>query len=119
MKEPMATPSGLVIKLRADWGAGPLWVSVGDEIPDPYDAEEISEVAQLSAELLYDIAMWDERFQASYNDATPQDSGIRDAAERAAFIEDGRNLARRLKAEVPNSTQVGYVPMDTGVWETI
>jgi hypothetical protein len=119
MSEANIDQGQLVIKLRNDWHAGPFWVSVGDEVPDEYNADEISEVVSLSDELRAAIAAWDERFQRTYNDEVPQDSGINDPAEEAAFIAEGWALARRLKAEVPATTRVRYVPMDTGIGEEI
>jgi hypothetical protein len=101
-----------IVKLRADWGTGPLWVSTGDDFPDPYDADEITEVVSLSDSLRAAIAVWDERFQGTYNDSLPQNSGIRDPVERAAFITDGQKLAQRIKDEVPAGTVVRYEDVD-------
>jgi hypothetical protein len=109
----------LGVKLRADWGTGPLWVSKGDGFSDPYDADDITEVIALSDELRAAIAAWDARFQATYNDEYPPDSAFSTPADETTFIADGRALAGWIKGEVPADVTVGYVPLDTGVYEPV
>ncbi|SDD58031.1 hypothetical protein [Actinokineospora iranica] len=119
MTTPLPRPDHMVVKLRADWDAGPLWVSTGDDVPEPFTAEDITEIAPLSHDLQTAITAWDTRFQGTYDEDTPQNSGFQNDAERTAFIQDGRALARRLAAELPTGTKVGYVPLDTGTWEPV
>lgn len=100
----------ITIKLRADWETGPFWVSVDNDLSDPYDTDEITEFVTLSDELLDAIAAWDNRFQSTLDKDVPQNSGIRDAEEKKKFIDDGLRLAQRIKHEAPHIT-VEYAPI--------
>ncbi|NIJ14652.1 hypothetical protein FHU38_005053 [Saccharomonospora amisosensis] len=99
------------ITLMFEWSAGPFWVSVNDEVSDEYGPDEIDEVVPLSDELIAAVAEWDERMQCTYNDEVPQDSGILDPEQEARWKADGRELARRLKAEVGADVRVEYAPL--------
>lgn len=105
------TSSDLTIMLQFDWGTGPFWVSVGDDIPYDVDIDDLSEVVVLSDDLLAAVAEWDDRMQRTYNDEAPQDIGIRDPAEEAKWVAEGRELARRTKGEVGPHVRVEYSPL--------
>jgi GTPase Era involved in 16S rRNA processing len=106
------SPKPLTVTLMTDWGTGPLWVGFGDGPDSTYLVDEITEVVPISAELLAAIDAWDEQYQSTYNKAQPQDSGILDPAEQAAFNAVGRQLARRLRDELPAEIAVSYVSLD-------
>ncbi|NIJ14657.1 hypothetical protein FHU38_005058 [Saccharomonospora amisosensis] len=107
--------STIAIMLQFDWGTGPFWVSVDGEIPYDCCPDEINEVVPLSDELIDAVAEWDERMQRTYNDDVPQDSGIQDPEEEARWKDEGRELARRLKAEVGADVRVEYAPLGGAV----
>lgn len=113
------TSRQLTIGLRADWGTGPLWVSEGEDFPDPYGTDEITEVTPLSDELSEAISAWDERFQSIYNDESPQDSKFSSEDDEATFIREGEQLAHRIRSEVPTYIVVRYWPLLSGKWVTI
>jgi hypothetical protein len=100
----------LTVRLMADWGMGPFWVKAGNSVADPYDTEEIAEVVSLSPDLLRDVAAWDSRLQAVFDDADPGASAFPTRADETRFVQDGRLLAHRLRQEVPADTAVEYVP---------
>jgi hypothetical protein len=102
----------ITIQLIPEWGTSPLWVSVEGGVTDPYDLDEITDVVPLSKQLLADIVAWDDRLDAVYNRAVPQDSGFATVAEWEAFNEEGRELARRMQAEVTSNVSVTYTPLD-------
>lgn len=105
------TTEEFTITLEFDWGAGPFWISVGDEIPYDCSSDDIAEVVPLSDDLLSAAEEWYERMQSTYNDDDPQDIGISDPAEEARWIADGRKLAQRLKNEVGPDVRVEYSPL--------
>lgn len=110
----------LTIKLQVEWGTGPLWVSRGaDDFPDSYDTEEIGDIVPLSDGLRREIAAWGDRFQVTLNQDYPPDSGFAAPAEEATFIAEGRELARRMKAELPADVVVEYVPLHSNQREII
>lgn len=100
----------VTVQLRAEWETGPFWVSVNDDVSDPYDTDEISEFVALSSDLRNAIAAWDEWFQSTLDPVIPQNSGIRDPDEKRTFLDDGLRLAQRIKHEAPHLT-VEYAPI--------
>lgn len=58
--------------------------------------------------MLSAVTAWDEWFQSTFNEATPQDSGIRDRAERDRFVKEGQMLTQRIKREVLPGVVVEY-----------
>jgi hypothetical protein len=82
------TARKIVIRLMPEYGAGSLWVSLDDGGFDVYDVDEITDIAPVSEGLLDALAAWDERFQATFNDAYPPD---------------------RIKGEVPSGVTVEYL----------
>jgi hypothetical protein len=109
----------LTIGLQAEWGTGPLWVSERDDFPEPYSADEIADVISLSEGLRRAIAAWNERFQGIYNDTAPQDSAFDGPDEEAQFVVEGRELARRMREELPSAVVVQYGGLDSGDWEEV
>lgn len=97
----MSAESRLRITLQPEWGTDPIWITRGDGIAEPYDAEEITGVLDLSDELREAIAAWDDRFQATLNQGYPPDSAFPTPDDEAAWIADGKQLALRLRHEVP------------------
>lgn len=93
----------LQITLQPEWGTGPIWLRRGDDIAEPYDAEEVTDVLKLSDELRGAIAAWDERFQNTFNEAYPPDSAFPTPEEENAWLAQGKELALRLRTEVPEA----------------
>jgi hypothetical protein len=103
----MSDKPELQITLQPEWGTGPIWVRRGDGIAEPYDAEEVTDVLDLSVELREAIAAWDGRFQDTFNSAYPPDSAFPTPEDEAAWLAEGKELALRLRGEVPNA-EVSY-----------
>lgn len=99
------------ITLMFEWFAGPLWVPVDGDVADDYGPEDITEVVRLGEGLLAEIGEWTDRMQRTYDDQTPQDSGMSDPGDRARWIADGRRLAHRVKSEVGPDVRVEYAPL--------
>ncbi|OQO92999.1 hypothetical protein B1813_12895 [Saccharomonospora piscinae] len=99
------------LMLRFDWGAGPFWVSVDQSISDDYSVEDITEVIAVSEVLLAEIAAWNQRYQQTFDHADPASSGIADPEKQKQWVDEGLQLARRLKYEVGPAVQVTYVPL--------
>jgi hypothetical protein len=100
----MSTPPHLRITLQPEWGTGPIWVAQGDGISEPYDAEEITDVLDLSDELRSAIATWDDQFQATFNPDDPPASAFPTPNDETAFIAEGKRLALHIRSEVPTAT---------------
>lgn len=108
----------IIIKLRVEWHAGPFSVVIDDSPYDDYQVEEIHEVVSLSDELTAAISEWNEKFQSISNAAATQDSDMQIGEAEKKFNEEGRELARRIKREVPPHVIVSYVPL-RGIAETM
>ncbi|MGX7824714.1 hypothetical protein ACTG9Q_06450 [Actinokineospora sp. 24-640] len=118
MTETTPLPATLRVDLRPDWGTGPIWVATPNDGYEPYDSEEVTEVLDLSAELRADIAAWDDRNHATLNHDDPPSSGFPTPEDEAVFVADGKQLALRLRDELPGA-EVTYstiggenVPLD-------
>jgi hypothetical protein len=99
----MSTEPNLRITLQPEWGTGPIWITRGDSISEPYDADEVTDVLDLSVDLREAITAWDDRFQATFNSEYPPDSAFATPDDEAAFIADGKRLALRIRSEVPHA----------------
>lgn len=107
----MSEEPDLHITLQPEWGTGPIWIRRGDGISEPYDAEEVTDVLDLSDELREAITAWDERFQNTFNSAYPPDSAFPAPDDEAAWLSDGKRLAQRLRSEMPEAA-VAYETID-------
>ncbi|MDQ3578094.1 MAG: hypothetical protein M3443_10945 [Actinomycetota bacterium] len=110
----------LRVMLQPEWGTGPIWVATGDDFAEPYDADEVTDVLDLSDELRGAIAAWDDRFQNTFNAEYPPDSAFATPEDEAAWLAEGKQLALRLHRELP-AADVSYgtiggknVPLDDG-----
>ncbi|WP_026455081.1 hypothetical protein [Saccharomonospora iraqiensis] len=101
-----------VVRLEAEWDVGPFWVSVGGSVSDNYLPDEVTEVVPLSGELVAAVAEWDGRYQAAFDRDVPQDSGMKDPADRERFDAEGLELARRIRRELPPEFAVRYTTLD-------
>jgi hypothetical protein len=105
MTEPeVPTDSPLRVRMRPDWGIGPVWIAEPGDGFEGYDLEEAAEVLGLSSELQAAIEAWDSRFQATLDQDNPQHSGAFPTQEdEMAFVAEGRELARRVQVEAPGA----------------
>lgn len=101
-----------VVKLRFDWGMGPFWATIDDDaIPDGYGIDEIIEFLPLGDELVVAIGEWNNRMQSTFDGNNPENLGFNDPADEKKWIDDGRELARRLKVELGPNVRVEYAPL--------
>ena len=102
----------IVIKLMPEYGAGSLWVALDGGIFDVYDIGEITDIVPMSEGLLDALAAWDQRYQDTLNQEYPPDSAFPTPEDETAFVAEGRELARRLKDEVPAGVTVLYKTLE-------
>ncbi|MDQ3405842.1 MAG: hypothetical protein M3548_21015 [Actinomycetota bacterium] len=98
---PTARP--LRVQLRPDWGVGPIWIAEPDDGFEAYDADEVTDVLDLSVEIRAGIAAWNDRFQTTRDYDDPPNSGFSTPDDETAWLADGKQLALRLRAELPNA----------------
>ncbi|WP_253777174.1 hypothetical protein [Goodfellowiella coeruleoviolacea] len=65
----------------------------------------------MSAELLSEIAPWNESFPATYNTDDPAGPGFETDEEERRFNDTSRELACGIRAEVPESVKVYCSPI--------
>lgn len=97
------------IKLMADYECPPLW-HAGDDAVGPIHPEALP----LSEALQRDVWAWAARYDASLDLDDPAASGM-EAAEAAAFAEDGRALWRRLQDELGDAYTVLFYDPEADV----
>ncbi|MEV6228503.1 hypothetical protein AB0L88_11610 [Saccharopolyspora shandongensis] len=99
------------VRLAAEWGAGPLWVSFGpaaEPVAANYLPEEVRDVLQIPADLLLDIARWDHDYQRILDENYPPDSKFPSEAAALRFRRAGFALAKQLRAALPPEITVEY-----------
>jgi hypothetical protein len=79
----------------ADYDCWPLWES--GAIPDNIDPASVPLSAHLRARLL----RWAQRYDATLDRHTPQNSGFSSQAEAQIWIDDGHRLTELLRQELP------------------
>ncbi|WP_342025035.1 hypothetical protein AAE021_07740 [Arthrobacter citreus] len=93
-------PDPSVIRLFPGWANSPVWIPGG-----PVDLED----SLLTRELIEDLLAWETR----YYDSSPQNShsgntGSHSGAQGRQHLADGKDLAKRLAAEVGDSFAVTF-----------
>ena len=94
-----------ILPILADYGCFPLWREEG-EFFDNIDPK--SETLNLSTSLAEDLDRWSLRFDATLNQEYPPGSGFESDAEEERFVQEGRNLAERVAAELGGEWAVTY-----------
>jgi hypothetical protein len=83
------------LRVSADFGAFPLWTVTPDGSVDNIDPSGL-----VSADLAARLDEWARRYDATYDDSYPPDSGFASAADERSFYADGHALAGAVAAEV-------------------
>ncbi|MGW5793104.1 hypothetical protein ACWEV3_21075 [Saccharopolyspora sp. NPDC003752] len=99
------------VRLAAEWGAGPLWVSFGpaaEAVAANYLPEEVRDVLDLPPALLLDIARWDHDYQRILDQNYPPDSKFPSEDAALRFRRTGFALAKQLRAALPPEIAVEY-----------
>ncbi|WP_263248871.1 hypothetical protein [Saccharopolyspora rosea] len=100
----------LRVRLGAEWGAGPLWITFGPEesVAANYLPEEVRDVLALPPDLLLDIARWDHDYQRILDENYPPDSKFPSEEAALRFRRTGFALAKQLRAALPPEVTVEY-----------
>lgn len=91
------------LKLMADYDCWPLW-EAGEDLVGNVDPATLP----ISVELRDRLLRWAERFDAGLNREDPASSEWSSPEERVAFDEEGRDLARALRRELPDGYEFVY-----------
>ncbi|GAA1856353.1 hypothetical protein [Asanoa iriomotensis] len=102
------------IKVMDDYGCDPLWVRAeGDEVFEPQDPAELG----LTRTLVGRLAAWRQWYESMVNIADPNDSRPVTASEDSALNAEGRRLAIRVAAELPEAVVWFYLDPEPGTSE--
>ncbi|MER7011246.1 hypothetical protein ABT324_07445 [Saccharopolyspora sp. NPDC000359] len=98
------------VRLAAEWGAGPLWISFGEGAATAanYLPEEVRQFLPLPPDLLLDIARWDHGYQRILDENYPPDSKFPSEQAALQFRRTGYALAKQLRAALPPEITVEY-----------
>ena len=113
----MSDPLPDSLRVMADFECWPVW-GVGLATDSPWTGDVELDRLPISDGLKAELLAWADRYDATYVRDDPAASSFQSEAERAAFADDGRKLAERLKEELP-SVSWSYRNVKTGDLETI
>jgi hypothetical protein len=90
--EPSEDPLPVRLRLAPEWNCSPLWNA---DTGEPVSVYRLG----LSFELAGRIEVWDDTWQATYNEADPAAGGFKDEAVRAVYLAEGRAIVEALRGE--------------------
>jgi hypothetical protein len=94
------------IKLIPEFNSSSLWEMYDD------GSEDISpEDLPISGELQRDLTRWGETYQAIFDEDYPPDSAFPSLEAESDFKREGRELCRRLAAELKDAADVTHSPL--------
>ncbi|APU17141.1 MULTISPECIES: hypothetical protein [Actinoalloteichus] len=96
------------VAILAGWQEDPFYYDAGEGEDYNHSIEEAADFLGLGWELTRDIAAWDEEFQAIYQPADTRASVFPTPESENAWLERGRELARRIKQESTVVARVNY-----------
>jgi hypothetical protein len=91
------------IKVMADYGAAPLWITEPSRVGNITPAE-----LGVSEALATELAAWAAEYTATLNDDDPRESGFRDRDTELALLARGRELTERLAKELGPGNSVTF-----------
>jgi hypothetical protein len=87
------------LRLAPEWNCSPLWNANTGE---PVSVYRLG----LSFELSERIEAWDDKWQATYNEADPASGGFHDEAARHTYLAEGRAIVEALRGEWQGELEV-------------
>ena len=83
------------IKLMPEFMCDPIWYDGGPEVGpiSPFDLP-------ISRSLAQAVSDWDNKYQKTYNDSYPPDSGFSSPENEEAFYREGETLVEKLQEEL-------------------
>ncbi|WP_075739901.1 MULTISPECIES: hypothetical protein [Actinoalloteichus] len=90
------------------WQEDPFYYDWDDPEEYNHSIEEAAKDLQLSADLVAQITIWDDEYQATYKPDDYRNSGFPSVELEEAWRERGKVLAERIKRESPVVKSVDY-----------
>jgi hypothetical protein len=94
-----------IIKIMPEFDMSPLWLK--ESANRPYENVSINSL-DISNSLIARIIEWDSKYQQTFNEDYPPDSGFTSTQEEEKFEECGMTIWQDLKSELSNKTIVIY-----------
>ena len=94
-----------IIKIMPEYGMYPLWIEKSKM--EPFESIAIEDL-KLSTSLMDKIKDWDNKFQNTYNENYPQNSGFKSQREKSLFEDNGIKIWKELQSELTNEIKVVY-----------
>jgi len=101
----------VLYRLAPDYECHPIWVGDGDSYRNLAPSD-----LPVTDDLQAAIAAWGRRYDETYNKTDPASSGFASDIEEQAFDHAGRQLWRRLVAELGPANEVKYFSV-LGGWQ--
>ena len=89
------------VKLMPEFMCDPIWHDGGSEMGpiSPFDLP-------ISRSLAQAVSDWDKKYQETYNDSYPPDSGFSSLENEEAFYREGETLVGKLQKELGDNYRV-------------
>lgn len=87
------------LRLSAEYHCNPVWGDVDD---GDFEYEELRSILHLDTNLISDLRLWQNMWDATYIENDPGSSGFKTKEEQLEFDNIGLNLLQRLKVNLPN-----------------
>jgi hypothetical protein len=97
-------------KLMPEYECAPVW----EDVPDGTRNVDPAQLP-ISPELARELNGWADEFEATFNAEYPPDSGFPSPEAEADFDRRGRDLCRRLAAELGDTGRVSYFSVKDNV----
>ncbi|ASO20803.1 hypothetical protein FHR81_001770 [Actinoalloteichus hoggarensis] len=98
----------IAVVLLVGWQEDPFYYETKQSETYNHSLDEAEEDLLLPADLVADIAAWDDEFQAVYRPDDYRNSEFESPETEAAWYERGRVLAERVKRQSPVVVSVEY-----------
>lgn len=93
------------LKIAPEYFCSPLWIKrSGEDVFIPILPHEI----HLSQSLSDRIIEWDDKYQATFNDTYPPESGFKNADDEAAYRQEGMDIRKEITGQLSEEWMIEY-----------
>lgn len=94
------------IFLMPEYGCDPIWIE-----EQGIKKNITSDLLPIKSELIQQITEWNDKFQATFNDEYPPESGFLTISEKNTFNQEGCQLTMLLKENLSEAYIIEYLPV--------
>ncbi|ASO22440.1 hypothetical protein FHR81_004203 [Actinoalloteichus hoggarensis] len=103
------TARSIDVSLLTGWQEDPFYYHPEEDRLNNHTIREAQRDLRLPDGLVADLTAWDAEYQDTYRPDDPRNSGFPSEEAEAAWVERGKTLAARIKAESPVALKIDYL----------